>query len=221
MLAVSRCDLAAAVWIYGANMILLSVTAFAIARAAGRDSGRADEPDGRVKFVVLILSAVLSMIASLWSPDYAMLLYLLVLASSLVARAVYRGQPARIARPRFTCSYPGKSWIRRRAIFSSMCHLLTLQMKELRAKRSTAISMIFEKSSSKSSQRCHDRGETQPGQSSAVWFFIHFPHTPRRRRRGTWRSSPPCPAFLHALPLRCLRASPSRRASLRSRAPVA
>jgi hypothetical protein len=41
--------------------------------------------------------------------------------------------------------------------------LLTLQMKELRAKRSTAISMIFEKSPSKSSQRCHDRGGTQLG----------------------------------------------------------
>jgi uncharacterized membrane protein len=91
MLAVSRYDVAGAVWIYGANMILLAVTAMAISRAAARDGGRARAPDGRVKLGMLILAAVLSMIASLYSPDYAMLLYLLVLAYPLVARAVYRG----------------------------------------------------------------------------------------------------------------------------------
>jgi hypothetical protein len=44
-----------------------------------------------VELGILIVSAVLSMIASLWSPDYAMLLYLLNLASPLVKRAVYGG----------------------------------------------------------------------------------------------------------------------------------
>jgi hypothetical protein len=90
MLAVSRYDLAAAVRIYGANMIWLAVTALLISRFTERDSGRAGAPDGRVKLGVLIASAVLSMIASLYSPDYAMLLYLLVIASPLVKRAVYR-----------------------------------------------------------------------------------------------------------------------------------
>ena len=90
MLAVSRYDLAAAVWIYGANMIWLAATSLLVSRAAERDSGRAGEADARIKLGVLIASAVLSMIASLYSPDYAMLLYLLVLASPLVARAVYR-----------------------------------------------------------------------------------------------------------------------------------
>jgi uncharacterized membrane protein len=90
MLAVSRYDLAAAVWIYAANMIWLAVTAIAISRAAQRDSGSSGAPDGRIKLGVLIASAVLSMIASLYSPDYAMLLYLLVLASPLVARVVDR-----------------------------------------------------------------------------------------------------------------------------------
>ena len=71
-------------------MIWLAVTALAISRAAERDSGRAGAPDGRIKLGVLIAAAVLSMIASLYSPDYAMLLYLLVLASPLVARVVYR-----------------------------------------------------------------------------------------------------------------------------------
>ena len=90
MLAVSRYDLAAAVWIYGVNMIWLAVTALGISRVTERDGGRAREPNGRTKLGVLIASAVLSMIASLYSPDYAMLLYLLVLASTLAARAVYR-----------------------------------------------------------------------------------------------------------------------------------
>jgi uncharacterized membrane protein len=91
MLAVSRYDLAAAVWIYGANMIWLAVTALLLSRVTERDSGRAGEPDGRIKLGVLIAAAILSMIASLYSPDYAMLLYLLVLASPLVARVVERG----------------------------------------------------------------------------------------------------------------------------------
>ena len=64
-----------------------------VSRAAERDSGRArvSETEGRVKLGVLIAAAVLSMLASLYSPDYAMLLYLLVLASPLVARVVKRG----------------------------------------------------------------------------------------------------------------------------------
>jgi uncharacterized membrane protein len=90
MLAVSRYDLAAAVFIYGANMIWLAVTALLVSRAAERDSGRASvsETDGRIKLGVLIAAALLSMLASLYSPDYAMLLYLLVLAAPLVARVV-------------------------------------------------------------------------------------------------------------------------------------
>ena len=90
MLAVSRYDLAAAVFIYGANMIWLAVTSLLVSRAAERDSGRArvSETEGRIKLGVLIAAALLSMLASLYSPDYAMLLYLLVLASPLVARSM-------------------------------------------------------------------------------------------------------------------------------------
>jgi len=96
MLAVSRYDVAGAVWIYGANMILLAVTALLIARAAERDAGRAGkarglagDPDARVKLGILIASALLSMLASLYSPDDAMYLYLLNLATPFVARALY------------------------------------------------------------------------------------------------------------------------------------
>jgi uncharacterized membrane protein len=89
MLAVGRYDVAGAVWIYGANMILLAVTALLISLAAERDSGRARSPSGRVELGILIVSAVLSMLTSLFSLDAAMYLYLLNLASPFVARAVY------------------------------------------------------------------------------------------------------------------------------------
>jgi uncharacterized membrane protein len=108
MLAVNRYDLAASVWLYGANMILLAVTALSISRAAERDSlraapagearggtarsGTARAQDGRIKLGMLIAAALLSMIASLYSPDYAMLCYLLVLASPLASRVVERGE---------------------------------------------------------------------------------------------------------------------------------
>jgi uncharacterized membrane protein len=91
MLAVSRYDVAGAVWIYGANMILLAVTALAVSRISARDSGGTVTQDGRIELGILILSAALSMIASLWSPDDAMLLYLLNLATPWVKRALERG----------------------------------------------------------------------------------------------------------------------------------
>jgi hypothetical protein len=65
----------------------------AISRLAARDRKHARAPDGRVELGILILSAVLSMIASLWSPDNAMLFYLLNLATPLVKRVVDRGWP--------------------------------------------------------------------------------------------------------------------------------
>lgn len=89
MLTVSRYDVAGAVWLYGANMILLAGTGILISRAAKRDSGHDDPADGRVEFGLLIASAVLSMLVSLVSPGYAMLAYLLNLAAPVVGRRVY------------------------------------------------------------------------------------------------------------------------------------
>ena len=90
MLTVGRYDVPAAAWIYGANMLLLAVTALAIGRLAERDSGRARAENGRVELGILIASAVLSIVTSLFAPAYAMLPYLLNLAAPLAARAVYR-----------------------------------------------------------------------------------------------------------------------------------
>ena len=90
MLTVGRYDVPAAASVYGANMLLLAVTALAIARLAERDMGRARVDDGRVELGILIASAVLSIVTSLVAPGYAMLPYLLNLAAPLAARAVYR-----------------------------------------------------------------------------------------------------------------------------------
>jgi len=90
MLAVSRYDVAGAVWVYGANMIMLAITALAISRIGHRDSASASIDDGRVELGVLIVSAVLSMIASAYSPDNAMYFYLLNFATPLVKRVLYR-----------------------------------------------------------------------------------------------------------------------------------
>jgi uncharacterized membrane protein len=90
MLTVGRYDVPAAAWIYGANMLLLAVTALAIGRLAERDSGRARAENGRAELGILIASAVLSIVTSLFAPAYAMLPYLLNLAAPLAARAVYR-----------------------------------------------------------------------------------------------------------------------------------
>jgi uncharacterized membrane protein len=90
MLAVGRYDVAGAAWIFGANMILLAVTAFAITRIAERDSGRERVNDGWVELAILVASALLSIGVSLFAPDYAMLPYLLNIATPFAARAVYR-----------------------------------------------------------------------------------------------------------------------------------
>jgi uncharacterized membrane protein len=90
MLAVGRYDVAGAAWIFGANMILLAVTALAITRVVERDTGRLRVPSGYVELSILILSAVLSIGVSLFAPDWAMLPYLLNAATPLAARAVYR-----------------------------------------------------------------------------------------------------------------------------------
>lgn len=88
MLAVSRYDFPAAIWIYGLNMILLSLSAIAIGLIAEKDTSKVIVPSGRLELSILIASAVLSMIVSLFAPEYAMLLYLLNFASPLAARTI-------------------------------------------------------------------------------------------------------------------------------------
>ena len=90
MLAVSRYDLAAAIWIYGANKFCWPSRRLPSRASPNERAAAPAYPTEVSKLGILIASAVLSMIVSLFSPDYAMLLYLLNLASPLAARAVYQ-----------------------------------------------------------------------------------------------------------------------------------
>jgi uncharacterized membrane protein len=86
MLMVGRFDFPEATWIYAGNMIMLSLSAFAISLIVERDSGHALVPSGRVEHGILIASALLSVALSFVAPAYAMLAYLLNLAAPFAAR---------------------------------------------------------------------------------------------------------------------------------------
>jgi hypothetical protein len=86
MIVVGRYDLAPAIWVYGANMVLLALTAIVITLVIERDIGRRLVPSGRPEYGVLIASAILSVVIGFYSPDSAMYAYFLNLASPLVRR---------------------------------------------------------------------------------------------------------------------------------------
>ncbi len=79
-------DLPAAVWVYSANMALAAMASLATSFVAERDSGQKPDRTGRIDLVVLIASAILSVIVSFFEPRYAMFAYFLNFAKPLVAR---------------------------------------------------------------------------------------------------------------------------------------
>jgi len=83
---VARYDFAPAVCLYGGNMILLALTAIRISFVVETDTKRRIVPGGRVDLAVLISSALLSMVISLFATESAMLAYFLNLATPLVHR---------------------------------------------------------------------------------------------------------------------------------------
>jgi TMEM175 potassium channel family protein len=86
MVVVGRYDLAPAIWVYGANMVVLALTAMVITLVIERDIGHRLVSNGRTEYGVLIASAILSMIIGFYSPDSAMYAYFLNLASPLIGR---------------------------------------------------------------------------------------------------------------------------------------
>ena len=86
MIVAGRHDLAPAICVYGANMVLLALTAIGITLVIERDIRRRLVPSGRPEYGVLIASAILSMAIGFYSPDSAMYAYFLNLASPLVGR---------------------------------------------------------------------------------------------------------------------------------------
>jgi len=86
MIVAGRYNLAPAICVYGANMVLLALTAIGITLVVERDTRRRLVPSGRAEHGVLIASAMLSVAIGFYSPDSAMYAYFLNLASPLVGR---------------------------------------------------------------------------------------------------------------------------------------
>jgi uncharacterized membrane protein len=86
MIVVGRYNLAPAICVYGANMVLLALTAIGITLVVERDTRRRLVRTGRAEYGVLIASAMLSVAIGFYNPDSAMYAYFLNLASPLVGR---------------------------------------------------------------------------------------------------------------------------------------
>src|SRR5215204_2877154 len=86
MIVAGRYDLAPAICVYGANMVLLALTAIGITLVIDHDMRRRLVPSGRPEYGVPIASAVLSMAVGFYSPDSAMYAYFLNLGSPLLQR---------------------------------------------------------------------------------------------------------------------------------------
>jgi len=86
MIVAGRYNLAPAICVYGANMVLLASTAIVITLVIEHDTGRRLVPSGRLEYGLLIASAILSMAIGFFSPDNAMYAYFLNFASPLVRR---------------------------------------------------------------------------------------------------------------------------------------
>ena len=84
MLIAGRYNYAPAILVYGANMVLLGVTAIGITLVIERDIGHRLIPSGRVEYGVLIASAIISATVGFYSPDTAMYAYFLNFAAPLV-----------------------------------------------------------------------------------------------------------------------------------------
>jgi uncharacterized membrane protein len=86
MIVAGRYNFAPAIWVYGANMVFLALTAIGITFVIERDIQRRLVPSGRPEYSVLIASAILSMAIGFYNPDGAMYAYFLNLASPPVRR---------------------------------------------------------------------------------------------------------------------------------------
>ncbi len=79
-------DFPAAVWLYSANMALAAFASLIMTFVAERDAGQKPDHTGRIDLIILILSAVLSGIASHTIGEKAMWFYVLNFAKPLVDR---------------------------------------------------------------------------------------------------------------------------------------
>lgn len=86
MVVIARYSFAPAIWVYSGNMIFLALTAAMIVRVEARDAGRQLLAQNLAGYALLIVTAILSIAIAAFSPDYAMLAYLLNFASPLLTK---------------------------------------------------------------------------------------------------------------------------------------
>lgn len=86
MMVLGRYELSPAVWLYAINMALCAGMAIVISHVGERDAGQPSENSGRFELSVLIASALVSGIISLFSPGHAMWAYFLNFATHPLKR---------------------------------------------------------------------------------------------------------------------------------------
>jgi uncharacterized membrane protein len=69
-------SLAPAIWLYATNMILFALIAIRMNTIAQSDKGRGSLLEDRLGLIVLIVASILTIVASLVVPKWAMLVYL-------------------------------------------------------------------------------------------------------------------------------------------------
>lgn len=86
MLVGSYGDMWPAVCVYAANTSLAAVASMLAASLLEQEQGRGPDRDAELGLIVLILSAILSVILGFWAPSAAMFAYLLNAATPVFAR---------------------------------------------------------------------------------------------------------------------------------------
>src|SRR5262245_31408540 len=81
---VGRYEFAPAVWLYAANITLAALAAIRLTYLSESESGQSDADSGRPELMLLVGSAIVSVIVSFFDAGWAMLAYLLNFAAPVV-----------------------------------------------------------------------------------------------------------------------------------------
>jgi uncharacterized membrane protein len=83
---VGRYEFAPSIWLYAANTILAALAAIRLTYLAEGESGRSDPGNGRLELGLLVASAIVSIVISIFDAGWAMLAYFLNFAAPLLHR---------------------------------------------------------------------------------------------------------------------------------------
>ncbi len=83
---IARYSFAPAIWLYRGNMLLLALTGIGVNRATSHDTGRQLKLNDISGYILLIATAILSIVVAAFKPDYVKLAYLVNVALPLMGR---------------------------------------------------------------------------------------------------------------------------------------